>query len=246
MMPPKRKYPAKIVRLAFSSVCAAALLLIASTGAEGKSKNKSSQPKPDALNAYISQFPSTASYVPSTGSLWYPSGRMSDLATDAKARYAGDQLTIQLAESTTSALQGSVQTSRSLTASSSIGAFFGAIGGGSAAQNIFSPNSSQALTGKGQTALATSLDTTLAANVIQVLPNGLLVVEARRSVEVTQQNQTMVLRGIVRPQDISPNDVVLSTAVSHLEVSLDGKGVLTESTRQPGLIVRTLLHFFNF
>ncbi|HVB88407.1 MAG TPA: flagellar basal body L-ring protein FlgH [Candidatus Dormibacteraeota bacterium] len=166
--------------------------------------------------------------------------------TDAKARYTGDQLTVQLAESTTSALQGSVQTSRTLTASSSISAFFGKVGGGSAAQNIFSPNSSQALTGKGQTALATSLDTTLAANVTQVLPNGLLVIEARREVEVSQQKQTMILRGVVRPQDISPNDVVLSTAVSHLEVSLDGKGVLTESTRQPGLIVRTLLHFFSF
>lgn len=233
------------VRLPLAAACAV-FLLIAVTSVQGRPKHKSKQPKPDALNAYIAKFPPAAAYVPSTGSLWYPNGRMSDLGTDAKARYAGDQLTIQLAESTTSALQGSVQTSRTLTASSSIGAFFGAIGAGSAAQNIFSPNSSQALTGKGQTALATSLDTTLAANVTQVLPNGLLVIEARREVEVSQQKQTMTLRGVVRPQDISPNDVVLSTAVSHLEVSLDGKGVLTESTRQPGLIVRTLLHFFNF
>jgi flagellar L-ring protein FlgH len=232
-------------RLAAAAVCAAGMLMGAG-GARGGSKKSSKQPKPDALDAYIAQFQPAAAYVPTTGSLWYPAGRFSDLASDAKARYAGDQLTIQLAESTTSALQGSVQTSRTLNASSSIGAFFGKVGGGSAAQNIFSPNSSQALTGKGQTALATSLDTTLAANVAQVLPNGLLVIVARREVEVSQQRQTVVLRGIVRPQDISPNDVVLSTAISHLEVTLDGKGVLTESTRQPGLIVRMLLHFFNF
>jgi flagellar L-ring protein FlgH len=244
-MQPKRKAVATNLPLARAVACGA-LLLIAAAAAQGRSKHKSKQSKPDALDAYIAQFQPASGYVPSTGSLWYPNGRMSDLATDAKARYAGDQLTIQLAESTTSALQGSVQTSRTLTASSSIGAFFGKVGGGSAAQNIFSPNSSQALTGKGQTALATSLDTTLAANVAKVLPNGLLVIEARREVEVSQQKQTMILRGIVRPQDISPNDVVLSTAVSRLEVSLDGKGVLTESTRQPGLIVRTLLHFFNF
>lgn len=241
----RRNEQADKFRVAFAAL-GAALLLLGVGGAQARSKNKSKQPKPDALDAYIAQFPPAAAYVPTTGSLWYPNGRMSDLASDAKARYPGDQLTIQLAESTTSALQGTVQTSRTLAASSSIGAFFGKVGGGSAAQNIFSPNSSQALTGKGQTALATTLDTTLAANVAQVLSNGLLVIEARREVEVSQQKQTMVLRGIVRPQDISPNNVVLSTAVSHLEVTLDGKGVLTESTRQPGWVVRTLLHFFNF
>jgi flagellar L-ring protein FlgH len=232
-------------RLIIALVCALAFLAIANSAQAG-TKGKKKQAGPDALDAYLAQFPPQAQFLPTTGSLWYPTGQMSDLGSDAKARYTGDQVTIQLAESTTSALQGSVQTSRTLTASSSIGAFFGKVGGGSAAQDIFSPNSSQALTGKGQTALATSLDTTLAANVTRVLPNGLLVIEARREVEVTEQRQTMILRGIVREQDISPNDVVLSTAVSHLEVTLDGKGVLTESTRQPGLIVRTLLHFFNF
>jgi flagellar L-ring protein precursor FlgH len=220
--------------------------LTVGNAAQARRKGKKKQVGPDALAAYLSQFPPQTAYPRTAGTLWDPVGPMSDMASDAKARYAGDQVTIQLAESTTSALQGTVQTSRTLTASSSIGAFFGKVGAGSAAQNIFSPNSSQALTGKGQTALATSLDTTLAANVARVLPNGLMVIEARRDVEVSEQRQTMVLRGIVRPQDISPNDVVLSTAVSHLEVTLDGKGVLTESTRQPGLIVRTLLHFFNF
>jgi len=240
-----RRSQAKKFRLAFTAL-AAALLLVCAAGAQGRSKKKAKRPKRDSLDAYLAQFPQAKSYAPTTGSLWYPNGRMSDIASDAKARYIGDQLTIQLAESTTSALQGSVQTSRGLTASSSIGAFFGKVGGGSAAANIFSPNSSQALAGKGQTALATSLDTTLAANVARVLPNGLLVIEARREVEVSQQKQTMLLRGIVRRQDISPDDVVLSTAISHLDVTLDGKGVLTESTRQPGWIVRTLLHFFNF
>ena len=56
----------------------------------------------------------------------------------------------------------------------------------------------------------------------------------------------MILRGIIRPADISPANTVLSTAVSHLEVSLDGKGILTESTTANPDFVRMLLHFFNF
>jgi flagellar L-ring protein precursor FlgH len=111
---------------------------------------------------------------------------------------------------------------------------------------MFSPSSSQVLNGKGQTALSTSLTTTLAANVVEVLPNGQLVIEASRDVEVTDQRQTMVLRGIVRPQDVSPANVVSSTAISHMEVNLTGKGVITEGTHPPSGIVRLLLRVVGF
>jgi flagellar L-ring protein precursor FlgH len=111
---------------------------------------------------------------------------------------------------------------------------------------MFSPSSSQALNGKGQTALSTTLTTTLAANVVEVLRDGQLVIEASRDVEVTDQRQTMVLRGVVRPQDISPGNIVSSTAISHLEVNLTGKGVITEGTHPPNGIIRILLRVVGF
>ena len=80
----------------------------------------------------------------------------------------------------------------------------------------------------------------------EVLPNGQLVIEASRDVEVTDQRQTMVLRGIVRPQDVSPANVVSSTAISHMEVNLTGKGVITEGTHPPSGIVRLLLRVVGF
>jgi len=206
-----------------------------------------SQPRQDALNSYLGRARdwSTPFKAPA-GSLWNPDGKLSDLATDAKARYRGDVVQIQLAESTTSAQQGSVQTQRTYAASSGISAFFGLPVSTSPLGNMFSPNSSQVLNGKGQTALSTSLTTTLAANVVDVLPNGQLVIEASRNVDVTDQRQTMVLRGIVRPQDISPANVVSSTAISHMEVNLTGKGVITEGTHPPTGIVRILLRVVGF
>jgi flagellar L-ring protein precursor FlgH len=169
---------------------------------------------------------------------------MSDMATDAKARFIGDLVTINIAESTSSAQQESAQTSRSFSASSSLAALLGTTG--AREQNLFSPSSSQALNGKGQTALSTSLTTTLAASVVEVLPNGMLVIEARRDVEVTNEKETMILRGVIRREDLSPTNAVSSTAISHLEVSVKGNGVISESTRAPNVVIRVLLRIFNF
>ena len=200
----------------------------------------------DSLDAYLA---TARKSMPgddfrTTGSLWDPNGRMSDLTTDTKARFVGDLVTINIIESTSSSQQESAQASRAFSASSSLAALLGTTN--ARAQNLFSPNSTQSLNGKGQTALATSLTTTLAASVTEVLPNGNLVIEARRDVLVTNQKETMILRGIIRREDLSPTNVVASTAISHLEVSLKGNGVISETTREPNVIVRILLRVLNF
>jgi flagellar L-ring protein FlgH len=220
------------------------LLLSVALVASAKTKSAKSQ-SADSLDAYLATARKSApADVPTMGSLWNPNGRMSDLATDTKARFVGDLVTINIIESTNSAQQESAQTSRAFSASSSLAALLGTTN--ARAQNLFSPSSTQSLNGKGQTALATSLTTTLAASVTEVLPNGNLVIEARRDVLVTNQKETMTLRGIIRREDLSPANVVASTAISHLEVSLKGNGVISESTHAPNIVVRILLRIFNF
>lgn len=230
------------------AACLCACLLIGATSSHAGNKAKANGARSeDSLDSFlVAARKESAAPLASTGTLWDSQGRMSDMATDAKARYVGDLLKINIAESTNSAQQGSVQTSRTLTASSSLAALLGATSATSRAQNLFSPNSSQVLNGKGQTALSTSLTTTLAANVVEVLPNGILVIEARRDVEVSNQRDTMILRGVIRREDLSPANVVSSTAISHLEVSLKGNGVISEGTRPPNVVVRIMLRVFGF
>jgi|GEM_PF-714547 len=218
------------------------LFLSLAIAASAKTKSQSV----DSLDAYLATARKSTSGddFRTTGSLWDPNGRMSDLTTDTKARFVGDLVTINIIESTSSAQQESAQTSRAFSASSSLAALLGTTN--ARAQNLFSPNSTQSLNGKGQTALATSLTTTLAASVTEILPNGNLVIEARRDVLVTNQKETMILRGIIRREDLSPTNVVASTAISHLEVSLKGNGVISETTREPNVIVRILLRVLNF
>jgi flagellar L-ring protein FlgH len=84
------------------------------------------------------------------------------------------------------------------------------------------------------------LSTTFGGQVIEVLPNGMLVVEAARQVEFSQQTQTIILRGLVRPEDISQQNQVLSTAISSLELEVRGKGIINDYTYRQNFLVRFL------
>ena len=75
---------------------------------------------------------------------------------------------------------------------------------------------------------------------IEVLSNGMLVIEAARQVEFSQQTQTIILRGLVRPEDISQQNQVLSTAISSLELEVRGKGIINDYTHRPNVLVRLL------
>ncbi|HUK54712.1 MAG TPA: flagellar basal body L-ring protein FlgH [Candidatus Binatia bacterium] len=204
-------------------------------------------PSQQALSDYLDRERQQGAAMPATrGSLWAPLGRFATLASDVTARRVGDVIGIQLVESTTSQQQGSLQTQRTFSASSGISAFFGTPGPTSGIQNLFSPASSQTLNGKGQTALSTTLQSTLAGTVVEVLPNGQLVVQAVREMEVSNEKQTMVLRGVVRPEDLSIGNTVLSTQVALLEVHLKGAGAMSDGTRPPTRLMRFLLHIFGF
>ena len=98
--------------------------------------------------------------------------------------------------------------------------------------------SAAGLSAAGTSANNSSLSTTLGGQVIDVLPNGMLVIEAARQVEFSQQTQTIVLRGLVRPEDISQQNQVLSTAISSMELQVRGKGIVNDSTHRQNALVR--------
>ena len=56
-----------------------------------------------------------------------------------------------------------------------------------------------------------------------------------------QQHENVVLRGVVRPADISTNNSVFSYQLFNLQLEVKGKGVISDSVRQPNIVMRTLL-----
>ena len=73
-------------------------------------------------------------------------------------------------------------------------------------QNLFSPSSSRTLNGQAQTSSDSSLNTSLSGRVVDVLPNGFLVIEAVRQMFMNNQHQTVIIHGVVRPGDINSNN----------------------------------------
>jgi len=230
----------------FRALLVAALLLFPCAASGMGFKRKRSQPTKDYLADYVARVKAVRPVPPVTGGLWTLQSPYTDMAGDYKAHNVNDLIVIAIVESTTSAEDGAVKSARTLSASSGISGLMGTPGPTAGIQNIFSPNSSRTLDGQAQTSSSHTLTTSLSGRVVEVLPNGFLVVEAEREILMNNQHQTVVVRGIVRPGDIGPTNVVSSTAVSNLEVELKGRGVISDGTAPPNRLVRTILKLVGF
>jgi flagellar L-ring protein FlgH len=162
-----------------------------------------------------------------------------------KAMHVGDLITIVVAQGTTANNANNVSTARTFNASSGISALAGHLKT-SGVQEIFSPQSSQTLSGKSQGTTTSTLNTTLAGRVVAVLPSRALVIEAERQLTMNNEKQTILVRGLVRPGDIAPDGSVASNFIANLELELKGKGVLSDGTRPPNALVRAILRIVGF
>ena len=178
--------------------------------------------------------------MPVRGAIWSDAGRFTRMSADVRAMRPHDLISVVVTESLSASTTGSVANSRSTSASSQISALFGLLHAGNAMQNLINQNSAAALAAKGDSETSSSLNTTLGGQVVEVLPNGMLVIEAARQVEFNQQTQTIVLHGLVRPEDISQQNQVLSTAISSLELEVRGKGIINDYTHRQNPFVRLL------
>jgi flagellar L-ring protein precursor FlgH len=198
------------------------------------------------LARYIARVQSDAQAPSSTpGSCWADAGRLASLATDYKASMVGDLITIVVAQGLTSTNAGNVSTGRTYSASSGVDSLPGKIKVGGAA-NLLGLHSAETLAGKGQADSSHTLTTTLAGRVVAVLGNGNLVVEAGRVINMNNEKQTIVVRGLVRRGDIGPNNTVASNAIGDLELEIKGKGVISQGVRPPHPVLRALMRIFNF
>jgi len=198
-------------------------------------------PPETALKAYIERVRARqAAEVLTPGSIWSPEGRLVRLGTDAKAARLHDVVSVVVSESLAASTDGQVKNSRSSNASSALTGLFGKLKSSNNLQNLIGQTSSSGLSAQGQSTTNSSLTTTFGAEVIDVLPNGMLVVQATRQLTFSQQTQLIRLRGLVRPEDVSAQNQVMSTAMTDLELEVTGKGIVNDSTYRQNPLVRLL------
>ena len=233
------------------AIAAVAASLLAPLPAAAK-KTKTAPPAKDtppeaALRVYIDRVRAEqAAQVLTTGSIWSPSGQLVRLGTDVKAFRLHDVVSIVVGESLVASTDGAVKNSRASTASSGLTSLFGALKASSSLQNLVNATASSGLTAQGQSTTDSSLTTTFGGEVVDVLPNGMLVVQATRQLTFSQQTQLIKLRGLVRPEDVSSQNQVLSTAMTDLELEVTGKGIVNDSTYRQNPLVRFLERLLVF
>jgi len=215
-------------------------------GHHGKDQKKLG-PATTSLQEYLAQIHAAGVETPSTtGSLWVSNGLLSEAASDYKARLAGDLIIVRLIDSFTANTSGETQTSRKFSTQSQVTGLLGQVKSGNALQNLFDANSATSLDGKGSSTMASNLQVSLAGHVVEVMPNGVMVVEATRDFTVGNDRQTMTLRGLVRPGDVATDGSVLSSQMGDLQLEIKGKGAVADVMSRPNILIRTLLKILSF
>lgn len=209
---------------------------------------KAARTAPSPLERYISEAEarSAESGPVSAGSIWVPNSRLGDLARDVRASQVDDLLTIVVNEQASAVASGVTQTQRASSTKNSIAALAGFTSSSGRLANLADISGNTQLNGQGTTSRTTTVTATLTARVVRVLPNGGLVVEASKDMQINSERQTITVRGVVRPADIDASNAVPSNRVGELEVRINGKGVVGDAIRRPFFLYRLLLGLLPF
>lgn len=201
---------------------------------------------PTGIGVYRAEAKARPAAAPvSEGSLWVDKARRSDLFRDFKARDVDDVVTVRVIETVQAVAAADAKNSRSTEAEAGFETLFGTEKKIAELPSLVSGNSDSSYEGKGSTSRTTTLQANMTARVMDVLPNGNLVIEGMREVRVNNENQILYITGVVRPFDISRNNVVLSSSVAQMAVRVQGRGVVSQPLR-PGWLYRILMGVMPF
>ncbi len=211
------------------------LMFALSASMDASDKKKKVVP-PTPLEEFLNKARLAPAAGPTTGpSLVSPTNPNLYLFHDVKARNANDIVTIQIVESSTATNSANTSTQKSgnvaLAAPGLMGLEAGA--GSLDFSKLLQSSSSLGFGGTGTTSRTGQLQAWLSARVVEVLPNGDLLLEGTKDVTINKERQSLRIRGVVRQRDVTPGNIVRSTAIAHMEVEFDGKGIISNANR-PG------------
>ena len=175
-----------------------------------------------------------------------PSLWMHNLALDLRARRVNDLVTVRVEESIAASGTADSSLAKSSSAAVAVPSLFGLetkLPSVVNPNNLASSQSDTGFTGGGSTTRTSVLTATMSARVATVLPNGDLVLEGVREIEINGERQVVVLSGIARVVDIGPGNVVSSMQLGQLRIRYFGKG-LTRNSLTPGWLIRVLNKIF--
>ncbi|NUO72956.1 MAG: flagellar basal body L-ring protein FlgH [Frateuria sp.] len=177
--------------------------------------------------------------APADGAIYHDAQGM-ELFSDPRAHRAGDILTIVLVESTQASKKATTSTSKTDKAKIASPTILGqgvSIGGKAADIGL---DGERSFDGNGSSSQSNQLTGQITVTVAQRLSNGNLMVRGEKWLTINQGQELVRIAGIVRPQDIGPDNTVPSTRVADARISYTGRGTLADANTR-GWLSR----FFN-
>ncbi len=187
-----------------------------------------------------------------SGSLFVDSG--TDMYNDLRARRVGDLITVQIVENSKAAKKDNTNAERKNTYVAGIPNLMGyesqfppqrtaganQAPGTQVAANFQSKHEATANLTKEDT-----MTSSIGCTVMEVLPNGNLLVRGSRELQVNGETQYIVLQGTVRPSDVTTKNTVTSDQLADAKIHYTGRGVLSDK-QQPGWLARLLDNVWPF
>uniref|UniRef100_Q07RE9 Flagellar L-ring protein n=1 Tax=Rhodopseudomonas palustris (strain BisA53) TaxID=316055 RepID=Q07RE9_RHOP5 len=177
--------------------------------------------------------PEPASY--NANSLWRNGSRA--FFKDQRAHQVGDILTVTVNFTDKANIANQTQRSRTNKEDSGVTDFIGSKTIGTPATailpgRILTTDSTASSDGKGSVQRQEALQTSVAAVVTQLLPNGNLVVEGKQEIRVNFEIRELIVAGIVRPEDIQSDNTIDSAKIAQARIAYGGRGQITD-VQQP-------------
>lgn len=219
----------------------------------------STHTKPDP--AYATTRPAAPVPAALNNGAIYQAGFAVSLFEDTKARHVGDILTIVLSESTNASKKASTATKKENAIDLNDPTLLGSsvqfsMPGGTLGRAIplsktsrnnldVSANTKQDFTGNGSSSQSNSLTGNITVTVAEVLSNGNLVVRGEKIMALNEGDEFVRITGLIRPQDIRPDNTVLSTSIANAQISYGGNGAVADSSSH-GWLSRFFLKVWPF
>lgn len=237
------------------------ILIAGLAGCTGNRRNV--QPALQHMQAKEEMVPHPASKpsVDNDGSLWQVRSSLNGMFIDTKARNVGDIVTVEIDESAEASNKANTETGRTSSLEAGIEKLFGIedwwtnevlpeVPDSLPKLNPFgNPSVKGSLksnfAGDGATTRSGTLSAFITCRVVGVMPNGNLKIVGTREVMVNNENQLIILSGIIRPRDISDENVIMSTFISDAKIAYSGSGIVDDRQR-PGWLANLLNNVWPF
>ena len=168
----------------------------------------------------------------------YQAANSRPLFEDRRARFVGDTITVKITESTTASTKSNNKLDRSNTASASVSGLSKLPGKGLVGLDL-NAESANAFSGKGEAANNNIFNGNMTVTVIDVMPNGNLLVSGEKQVAIGNEQEYVRISGVVNPSFVDAFNTVDSSKIADARIEYKSSGQLAE-----GMVMGWLARFF--